>query len=76
MTTSEFRPPRYRALMRDTARSTFGEFMGLVGGKVHLRPVGGGCEWPASPDCVRLATYAEVRKHRGRAAVDVPEEVR
>ncbi|MFI5795151.1 hypothetical protein [Streptomyces sp. NPDC051677] len=57
--------PPVGTVMKDTARDKFGEFRERLGGRVYLRPVGGGREWAASPDVVRQATYAETKRVRG-----------
>ncbi|MEU3285643.1 hypothetical protein [Streptomyces longwoodensis] len=59
--------PEIGTLMRDKARNAWGEFRGEFGGKFYLRPVGGGREWPASPEFVRRATYDEAKRLRGES---------
>ncbi|OKJ14293.1 hypothetical protein AMK20_00110 [Streptomyces sp. TSRI0261] len=55
------------ALVVDTQRVRLGYVRGHEGPYVQLRPVTGGCEWDAGPDCVRRATDDEHRKAiRGR----------
>ncbi|MBG0853764.1 hypothetical protein I2W78_18395 [Streptomyces spinoverrucosus] len=36
-------------LAKDTARGRIGVVMGEVGGRVQIRPIGGGTEWDAMP---------------------------
>jgi hypothetical protein len=59
------RLPEVGTIMRDKARSAWGEFRGTHGGKVYLRPLGGGVEWDVSPEFVRRATYGEAKRLRG-----------
>jgi hypothetical protein len=40
--------------------------MGLVGGRVQLRPVGGGREWDCLPEDVAQASAEEVLRERVR----------
>lgn len=47
------------ALLYDSALSEVGEYRGVAGPYLMLRPVGGGREWEADPGSVRLATPAE-----------------
>lgn len=59
------------ALVVDAALDRVGVLMGEVGGRVQLRPVGGGLEWDAMPDEVRPATaYDELRARVGQANAD------
>jgi hypothetical protein len=51
--------PAVGTVMVDTARSRVGEFRGKAGGRLCLRPVGGGVEWEVSPDFAREATQEE-----------------
>ncbi|MFF8845465.1 hypothetical protein ACF08N_22525 [Streptomyces sp. NPDC015127] len=39
-------------LAKDTANGKLGIVMGEIGGRVQMRPVGGGIEWDAMPDNV------------------------
>ncbi|GGZ45533.1 hypothetical protein GCM10010387_45050 [Streptomyces inusitatus] len=41
--------PEVGSVMRDAASRRVGRVMGLVGGRVQLRPLNGGCEWDAVP---------------------------
>jgi hypothetical protein len=50
------------ALVVDTQRDRLGYVMGHQGPYVQLRPVTGGCEWDADPDCIRRATDDERQK--------------
>jgi hypothetical protein len=51
--------PRLGDVVEDTQRQKVGKVMGFVGPYVQLRPVGGGIEWDARPDRLRLVTLAE-----------------
>ncbi|MFF3875964.1 hypothetical protein [Streptomyces sp. NPDC001978] len=44
--------PGIGELAKDSARSRIGVVMGEVGGRVQIRPIGGGREWDALPDNV------------------------
>ncbi|MFD5318164.1 hypothetical protein [Streptomyces sp. NPDC127098] len=44
---------------RDTARERVGRVMAYEGGRMWLRPLGGGCEWAASPEDVEPVTLSE-----------------
>ncbi|MXM65719.1 hypothetical protein GR925_20245 [Streptomyces sp. HUCO-GS316] len=44
--------PGIGELAKDTARRRIGVVMGEVGGRVQIRPVGGGREWDAMPNHV------------------------
>ncbi|MFD5130603.1 hypothetical protein [Streptomyces olindensis] len=44
--------PGIGELAKDTARKRIGVVMGELGGRVQIRPVGGGQEWDAMPDKV------------------------
>ncbi|WP_112466287.1 hypothetical protein [Streptomyces triticisoli] len=44
--------PGIGELAKDSARGRIGVVMGEVGGRVQIRPVGGGTEWDAMPDNV------------------------
>ncbi|KUO19655.1 hypothetical protein [Streptomyces dysideae] len=39
-------------LAKDSARDRIGVVMGALGGRVQMRPIGGGTEWDAMPDNV------------------------
>lgn len=41
--------PGIGELAKDTARGRIGVVMGEVGGRVQIRPIGGGTEWDAMP---------------------------
>ncbi|MCL8015077.1 hypothetical protein [Streptomyces sp. AS02] len=51
----------------DARDGRIGEVRGHVGGKVQLRPVGGGREWDCPPDAVRVASRAEVLREQVQA---------
>ncbi|MFG3099957.1 hypothetical protein ACGFZL_05420 [Streptomyces sp. NPDC048182] len=44
--------PGIGELAKDTASGRIGVVMGEVGGRVQMRPVGGGREWDAMPNTV------------------------
>ncbi|WP_406436483.1 hypothetical protein OHB14_62275 [Streptomyces sp. NBC_01613] len=44
--------PGIGELAKDSARDRIGVVMGEVGGRVQMRPIGGGTEWDAKPDNV------------------------
>jgi hypothetical protein len=44
--------PGIGELAKDTARDRIGVVMGALGGRVQLRPLGGGTEWDVMPDNV------------------------
>jgi hypothetical protein len=44
--------PGIGELAKDTASGRIGFVMGEVGGRVQIRPIGGGTEWDAMPDNV------------------------
>ncbi|MCX4882195.1 hypothetical protein [Streptomyces sp. NBC_00847] len=44
--------PGIGELAKDSARDRIGVVMGAVGGRVQIRPIGGGTEWDAHPDNV------------------------
>jgi hypothetical protein len=44
--------PGIGELAKDTARDRIGVVMGALGGRVQLRPIGGGTEWDVMPDNV------------------------
>lgn len=52
--------PRLHDTVMDAGAIKVGRVMGLVGPYVQLRPVGGGLEWDAKPEDLRLASRAEV----------------
>ncbi len=51
--------PDIGALAKDTASGRIGVVMGAVGGRVQIRPIGGGREWDAVPDKVRPLSARE-----------------
>ncbi|WP_374213881.1 hypothetical protein [Streptomyces sp. A3M-1-3] len=53
----------------DEHRARVGEVMGAEGPYLQLRPLGGGREWDAQPNQVRVATPAE-RLSAGLAAAN------
>jgi hypothetical protein len=60
--------PEVGDLVVDTARDKVGEVMDGSGSYVQLRPPGGGLEWDARPDDLRLADASD------RLRVRVAEE--
>ncbi|MBT2676291.1 hypothetical protein J7E95_37005 [Streptomyces sp. ISL-14] len=46
-------------LAKDTARNRIGVVMGKLGGRVQIRPIGGGTEWDAMPDNVEPPSARE-----------------
>ncbi|MEU2429847.1 hypothetical protein ABZ611_10040 [Streptomyces sp. NPDC007861] len=44
--------PGIGELAKDSASGRIGVVMGEVGGRVQIRPIGGGTEWDAMPDNV------------------------
>ncbi|MGW2838019.1 hypothetical protein ACWCWD_09505 [Streptomyces sp. NPDC001493] len=53
-------PPVLGAVMVDTSRQDrVGEFRGRSGPYWAIRPLAGGLEWEAAPECVRPATPIE-----------------
>lgn len=50
----------------DQRDGRIGEVMGHVGGRVQLRPVGGGREWDCPPDVLEPAQREEVLRARVR----------
>ncbi|MFJ2230921.1 MULTISPECIES: hypothetical protein [Streptomyces] len=52
MASNEQTRPAIGELAKDTVRGRVGVVMGEVGGRVQIRPVGGGVEWDALPDSV------------------------
>ncbi|MGW4563502.1 hypothetical protein ACWEN3_14175 [Streptomyces sp. NPDC004561] len=57
------RAPQYAV---DTRSGRLGEVMGRVGGRVQLRPVGGGREWDCPPEELGEAAPDEVLRERVR----------
>lgn len=51
--------PGIGELAKDTARGRIGVVMGKVGGRVQIRPIGGGTEWDAIPDNVEPPSARE-----------------
>jgi hypothetical protein len=51
--------PGIGELAKDTARGRIGVVMGEVGGRVQIRPIGGGMEWDAMPDDVAAPSARE-----------------
>ncbi|MCX5422237.1 hypothetical protein [Streptomyces sp. NBC_00078] len=51
--------PGIGELAKDSARNRIGVVMGEVGGRVRIRPIGGGTEWDAMPDNVVALTARE-----------------
>lgn len=51
----------------DVRGGRLGEVMGHVGGRVQLRPVGGGREWECPPEAVGAAPPDEVLRARVRS---------
>ncbi|MFD9395820.1 hypothetical protein ACFWBB_35290 [Streptomyces sp. NPDC060000] len=54
------------AYVLDARSGRIGEVMGHLGGRVQLRPVGGGREWDCLPQDVEEAAPAEVLRERVR----------
>ncbi|MFE6197292.1 hypothetical protein [Streptomyces sp. NPDC057838] len=52
MASKEQTRPGIGELAKDTAKGRIGIVMGELGGRVQIRPVGGGREWDATPDKV------------------------
>ncbi|GHF18320.1 hypothetical protein E5082_16355 [Streptomyces griseoluteus] len=50
----------------DVRDGRVGEVMGQVGGRVQLRPLGGGREWDVPPEHVGEAAPADVLRERVR----------
>jgi hypothetical protein len=44
--------PGIGELAKDTTKGRIGIVMGELGGRVQIRPIGGGREWDAMPDMV------------------------
>ncbi len=51
----------------DTRTGWIGEVMGREGGRVQLRPVGGGREWDCRPEDLAEAPAADVLRERVRS---------
>ncbi|WP_405585882.1 hypothetical protein [Streptomyces sp. NBC_01092] len=51
--------PGIGELAKDTARGRIGVVMGKLGGRVQIRPIGGGTEWDAIPDNVEPPSARE-----------------
>lgn len=60
--------PAVGAYATDVRDGRLGEVMGHVGGRVQLRPVGGGREWECPPEAVGAAPPEEVLRARVRKA--------
>ncbi|WP_425579674.1 hypothetical protein [Streptomyces coacervatus] len=58
--------PAVGAYATDVRDGRIGEVMGHVGGRVQLRPVGGGREWECPPESVGAAPPEEVLRARVR----------
>lgn len=58
--------PRVDAYAVDLRDGRIGEVMGRVGGRVQLRPVGGGREWDCPVEEVREAAAGDVLRERVR----------
>ncbi|MER8015704.1 hypothetical protein ACIQ7S_21695 [Streptomyces griseoluteus] len=56
-------PGSYALDVRD---GRLGEVMGRVGGRVQLRPLGGGREWDVPPECLGEPDPAHVLRERVR----------
>ncbi|MET9391946.1 hypothetical protein ABZY20_16285 [Streptomyces sp. NPDC006624] len=52
MASKEQTRPGIGELAKDTAKGRIGIVMGELGGRVQIRPIGGGREWDAMPDKV------------------------
>ncbi|MGX2995611.1 hypothetical protein JNUCC64_15165 [Streptomyces sp. JNUCC 64] len=59
-------PPEPGVLVRDTRCDRVGTFMGEVGGRWLLRPLGGGREWEAEPSGVEAVAEPVTRAVRFR----------
>ena len=59
--------PAVGAYATDVRDGRVGEVMGHVGGRVQLRPVGGGREWECPPEAVGAAPPEEVLRARVRS---------
>jgi hypothetical protein len=62
-------PPPPGTVVVDERGGRVGQVMGAVGPYLQLRPLGGGREWDARPERVRVATPAE-RLSAGVAAAN------
>lgn len=51
--------PGIRELAKDIGSGRIGVVMDRVGGRVQMRPIGGGVEWDARPDNVVAPTARE-----------------
>ncbi|MFS8201054.1 hypothetical protein ACLVWQ_20480 [Streptomyces sp. CWNU-52B] len=51
--------PDIGELAKDSARGRIGVVMGEVGGRVQIRPIGGGREWDVMPDKVAALSARE-----------------
>ncbi|WP_406200966.1 hypothetical protein OG331_27545 [Streptomyces sp. NBC_01017] len=51
--------PGIGELAKDSARARIGVVMGEVGGRVQIRPIGGGAEWDALPHNVEPPSARE-----------------
>lgn len=51
--------PGIGELAKDTSRNRIGVVMDEVGGRVQIRPIGGGAEWDALPDNVEPPSARE-----------------
>ncbi len=56
----------------DTHSGRVGELVAGDGGAVRLRPPGGGGEWLARPDALRLAHADELKQARGAVRGESP----
>jgi hypothetical protein len=56
--------PGIGELAKDTARGRIGIVMGELGGRVQIRPIGGGREWDAMPGMVVQPNAREVLSAR------------
>ncbi|WP_435846061.1 hypothetical protein [Streptomyces huasconensis] len=51
--------PGIGELAKDNAKGRVGVVMAMIGGRVQIRPVGGGREWDAMPDDVATLSARE-----------------
>ncbi|MGW2207892.1 hypothetical protein [Streptomyces sp. NPDC001781] len=58
--------PALGAYALDVRDGRLGEVMGRVGGRVQLRPLGGGREWDVPPEHLGEAAPADVLRERVR----------
>lgn len=56
--------PEIGVVARDTENGRTGEAAGHVGGRVQLRPLGGGAEWEAHPENIRAVNGVEALSAR------------